>query len=620
MFRYFLFILVLLPASKMEGQVTFKKRFGSSALDLAWCVEVLPDNSFIVGGSSIGGGFGSGDAMLVKFSATGDVVWSRLYGSAGNENFWRILSCSDGNFLAMGQTNGFGAGGVDIYLVKFDLNGNVLWERTCGGGSPDVPRGIIEVSDGYVVTGTVQGFGNGIIDAFAEKLDFNGNSVWSKAYGTSGQENGGDAWEAPNGQIWICGSVFVGSLLDGTLQRIGANGAVIDTKRFGTAAENEILYNLTSGGPGVVGSGSAWINGQVHPGLFGFNSSGGLIWAKRYLMPGGNNYDFNAENCPNGGLVVAPYPYNSSESLGYLVKLDDSGNVSWAKAHPFGTNGRLTHVRPAPDGGYVAVGQCTGAGQDIFILKTDAAGNVEGCCPEDASVTVVDLSLSVTNLSYTGVDGPATIAATADNQDISLDETDLCNGPSCCPTEAGTMLPQTLHACINQPATLTHNGDEVLDNDDLLQFILFSDPNDTLGSIIVISNTPTFTFDPATMQTGVTYYVAAIAGNNVGGNVDLNDPCFDLSDNAAELIWHPLPEVELQTDNSDVCPGDCRTLTAVLTGTPPFTLTVTSPAGTTTVTFQNNTGTFQICLPPGAPPGSFTVQATALTDAWCACP
>ncbi|MEQ1745661.1 MAG: hypothetical protein ABMA02_09555 [Saprospiraceae bacterium] len=618
MFRYLIVPILLLPAFGLTGQSTFKKRFGTPALEWAWCVEVLPDNSFIVGGSSFGNGFGSGDAMLIKFSATGDVEWSRIYGSAGNEIFWRILSCSDGNFLALGQTNGFGAGGVDLYVLKFDVNGNVLWERTCGGGSPDVPRGICEVSDGYIVTATVQGFGNGIIDVFAEKLDFSGNSIWSKALGTSGQENGGDPWVAQNGQIWISGSTFAGSNTDGLLVRIDANGALIDTKRFGMAAENEIVYNLTQGGPGVVGSGTAWNNGQVFPGLFGFNASGGLVWAKRYLMPGGNNYDLNAENCPNGGLVFAPYAYNANDPVGYLVKIDDSGNISWAKAHSFGSNGRLTHVRPAPDGGYIVIGQCTGAGQDVFILKTDANGNVEGCCPEDAAVTVVDLSLPVTSLTYTGVDGPARLEATPDNQDIDLNETNLCNGEDCCPTDAGTMLAQTLDACINEPATLTHNGDEVLDNDDLLQFILFSDLADTLGSIIVTSNTPTFTFNPATMQTGVTYYVAAIAGNNVGGNVDLTDPCLDIS-NAAELIWHPLPEVSLAVDNADVCAGACRTVTATFVGTAPLSLTVSAPAGTQNFTFQNNTGTFEICLPGNTPPGNFTVQATALTDAFCTC-
>ncbi len=374
---------------------------------------------------------------------------------------------------------------------------------------------------------------------------------------------------------------------------------------------------LTPGGPGVIGSGSIWTNGQTRPGLFGFNSSGGLVWAKQYVMPTANaEYSIHAERCPNGGLVFAPYKYYLPESVGYLIKTDDSGNITWAKKYSIGNNSRMTHVRQAPDGGYVAIGIY--GGLDFFILKTDAAGNVEGCCPEDVAVTVVDMSLPVTNLAYTAVDGPVALDATADNQDFDLDEADLCNGPSCCITHAGAMLEQTLHACINEPATLTHNGDEVLDNDDLLQFILFSDPNDTLGSIITISNTPTFTFNPATMQTGVTYYVAAIAGNNLGGNVDFDDPCFHIS-NAAELIWHPLPEVELQTDNSDVCPGGCRTLTAVLTGSPPFTLTVSSPAGIESFTFQSNTGTFEICPPPGMPPGSFTVQATTLTDAYCTC-
>jgi len=579
---------------------------------------VLPDNSFIVGGGSFGGGFGGEDALLVKFSATGVVEWSRAYGSGGNESFSKIIACSDGNYLAMGQTNGMGAGSADAYLVKFDINGNVLWERTCGGSNSEVPRGICELSDGYLVVGSTLSFGNGIFDVFAEKLDFNGNSVWCQAYGTSGQELGGEPFLAQNGQIWMAGGVYVGSTVDGLLHRIDANGAMIDARRFGTA-DNEEIFRIAPGGPGLVLSGNMWLNGQVRPGLAGFNASGGLVWTKRYLIPGANNqYDIFAEECPNGGFVLAPFAYSPNEPTGYIIKTDDNGNISWAKAYPFESNGKITHVRPAPDGGYVAVGFCNSPVSDLFILKTDANGNVDGCCPEDAPITVENVTLPVTNLSFDDVPGPAADTPAADNQDLGLDETDLCNGEDCCPTYAGTMLVQTLDACINIPATLTHNGDEVLDNDDLLQFILFSDLTDTLGSIIVASNTPTFTFNPATMQTGVTYYVAAIAGNNAGGNVDLNDPCLDIS-NAAELVWHPLPEVELQADTSDVCPGDCRTLTATLTGTPPFTLTVSSPAGTTTVTIQNNTGTFEICPPPGTPPGSFTVQATNLTDAYCTC-
>lgn len=137
--------------------------------------------------------------------------------------------------------------------------------------------------------------------------------------------------------------------------------------------------------------------------------------------------------------------------------------------------------------------------------------------------------------------------------------------------------------------------------------------------VLVTSNTPTFTFNPATMQTGVTYYVAAIAGNNVGGNVDLNDPCLDVS-NAAQLIWRPLPTVAFSVANPDVCAGACTTVMATFTGSAPFTLTYTTPGGgPVTQTFSSNMGTFQVCAPAGAPVGGFSVQATALVDEWCTC-
>lgn len=187
-----------------------------------------------------------------------------------------------------------------------------------------------------------------------------------------------------------------------------------------------------------------------------------------------------------------------------------------------------------------------------------------------------------------------------------------------CNTDAGTITAQPLtNYCVDETIPVPHNGDETLDNNDLLQYVLFSNPADTSGSIIATSNTPEFNF-AAPMQTGVTYYVAAVAGNNTGGNVDLNDPCLDFS-NANPIRWRPLPTVTFSVANPEVCAGGCTTVTATFTGTAPFTLTYTTPAGATTQTFSGNTGTFQICTTANAPPGSFLIQATALADAWCVC-
>jgi len=121
------------------------------------------------------------------------------------------------------------------------------------------------------------------------------------------------------------------------------------------------------------------------------------------------------------------------------------------------------------------------------------------------------------------------------------------------------------------------------------------------------------------MQRGVTYYLAAIAGNNLNGNVDLNDPCLNIS-NAAQVVWHPLPTVVFSVANPNVCTGTCTTVTATFAGTAPFTLTYYSPAsGIVTQTFSGNTGTFQVCTTVGSPPGSLVVQATSVVDGWCAC-
>lgn len=180
-------------------------------------------------------------------------------------------------------------------------------------------------------------------------------------------------------------------------------------------------------------------------------------------------------------------------------------------------------------------------------------------------------------------------------------------------------LSSPLNLCPGSQATVPPPDQTFLESDDILRYILFSDLNDTLGSILATSSSPLFSFNSATMQTNVTYFIAAIAGNNLNGNVNLNDPCLDFS-NALEVVWLALPAVTFSAADPNVCAGACTTVTAHFTGTAPFVLTYTTPAaGSTTQTFSGNSGTFQVCTPVGSPPGSLVVQATSVVDAWCTC-
>lgn len=192
-----------------------------------------------------------------------------------------------------------------------------------------------------------------------------------------------------------------------------------------------------------------------------------------------------------------------------------------------------------------------------------------------------------------------------------------------CNSDAGELAQSgPFNTCENSTLNVPAATQTVLEADDLLQYVLFSNPADTAGSIVAVSNTPAFSF-AAPMQAGVTYYVAAVVGNALNGNVDLNDPCLDFS-NALEVVWQPLPTIQLAAPNPDVCAGGCRTLDVALTGTGAFTiagnlLSGGNVIGTFSETFGGNTGTLVLCVPGGTPQGPMTVQTTALTDAWCIC-
>jgi hypothetical protein len=187
-----------------------------------------------------------------------------------------------------------------------------------------------------------------------------------------------------------------------------------------------------------------------------------------------------------------------------------------------------------------------------------------------------------------------------------------------CATNAGATSTPAQNLCIGQMLNFNNTGG-FLESDDTKQYVLFTDPADTLGSIVAINSTPSFSFSPP-LVAGETYYFAAMAGNSLNGIVDISDPCLDFS-NAQTVIWNPLPAVAFAVANPNTCPGNCVTVTANFTGTPPFSLTYDPPGPGANVTqsFPGNTGSIQVCLPPNTPIGNVNLQAISLTDNRCTC-
>ncbi len=148
--------------------------------------------------------------------------------------------------------------------------------------------------------------------------------------------------------------------------------------------------------------------------------------------------------------------------------------------------------------------------------------------------------------------------------EVSLEGLSIC----ICPTWTGTMDISPLELCEGDTATALHNGDEELEFNDVLTFVLHDDISNTLGTVYGTNTSPDFDFAPP-LVVGQTYYISAVAGDNDGGGgVDLNDPCLSVSF-GTPVTWNALPTGNLLNDVA-ICSGDSAKLIFTLTGNGPF--------------------------------------------------
>lgn len=156
-----------------------------------------------------------------------------------------------------------------------------------------------------------------------------------------------------------------------------------------------------------------------------------------------------------------------------------------------------------------------------------------------------------------------------------------------CTTDAGTLQNVPIELCTNESAAVIPNGDVILDGNDVYQFALHDGSATELGNILVLSDDGTFAYSDA-LETGVTYYISAIAGNeNFQGDVNLNDPCFSFS-NGVSILFNPLPTAVFAGDVT-VCAGQPADLVINFTGNGPWTYSYSIDGGAAQGPF-NSTG------------------------------
>jgi hypothetical protein len=187
------------------------------------------------------------DIFSAKYSAAGAHVWSKRFGSSGDDLSYRLTVDSAGDVALAGKFQGsvsFGgtaltsAGGDDAFLVKLSGgSGAQLWAKRFGSTSGDVASGVaVDGSDNVVVSGYFAGavdFGGGALssvgtDVFAAKYSSSGVHLWSRRFGGADVQIGGGVAAATNGDVTLTGS-FRGTIDFGMglLSSVGGNDGFI---------------------------------------------------------------------------------------------------------------------------------------------------------------------------------------------------------------------------------------------------------------------------------------------------------------------------------------------------------------------------------------------------------
>jgi len=163
--------------------------------------SIIPVNSdFLIAGTA------DGDAYLIKTNQLGVIQWGIGYGGIGDEGAQSMVQVEENEFLLCGYTESFGAGMRDVYVVRVDSMGNTLDEYTYGGAGYDHGESIRATSDGnFVIAGWTNSYGNGDNDVYLIKIDPSGSVIWERTIGGYDDDGAMDVIETTDGSLIVGG-------------------------------------------------------------------------------------------------------------------------------------------------------------------------------------------------------------------------------------------------------------------------------------------------------------------------------------------------------------------------------------------------------------------------------
>ncbi|MEO8148932.1 MAG: T9SS type A sorting domain-containing protein [Bacteroidia bacterium] len=437
--KYIVLAILLCSNFLINAQTSvYQKTYGGPDDDIGFSVIATADGGYAMTGSTKSFGAGDFDVLLVKLDADANLQWSRVFGGTGTEEAISLIQCNDGGYAICGKTSSYGQGSNDAMLIKTDSNGNLLQMKVYGGSNDERLLHIHQTNDnGLILSGSTASYGQGNWDMMYIKTDSVGDTLWTKILGGTGYDQGTDAVQTNDGGYIISGreQSWSAGYVDIFLAKLNANGDTLWTRAYGGAGWDEGMKvkQTYDGGYIVTGGSTGFIDASYDAYLNKVDSDGHLTWSKLYsglandatydvlqledsgyiIMGITDSYGANHQKQAHPAtlhpseLFVSPpnHVLGSDNSNILVIRTDPTGDTLWSRAYGGVLQDEGYAIIQTLDKGFMidAYGKSFGTDSlDFYLIKTDSGG-FSGCYEEPAPVVIVSPPTveSATNMQIT---------------------------------------------------------------------------------------------------------------------------------------------------------------------------------------------------------------------------
>ena len=269
------------------GELQWSKTYGGQEEEEAYHVIKASAGGYLLAGVSTSYMDNQGDMLLTRVNEVGNVTWVNYYYTPEWDEAHAVAEDADGGFVAAGLVRD--GQQVDVKVIKVDFNGTLLWSRTYGGSEWDEAHSIVRTGDGcFMVAGYSTSFGAEGGDIYLLKIDASGDLLWEKTFGGSGAESAFSMAEY-DGDVYVSGFTTSGDAVGGDayLLKVNSTGALLWDRTYGgSGAEAASSVIMLDGGDAVLAGYSTSVGRDANVYMVRVDPSGEPVWEKTYKGSG----------------------------------------------------------------------------------------------------------------------------------------------------------------------------------------------------------------------------------------------------------------------------------------------------------------------------------------------